>query len=254
MKKLLAAIGFFTRTPVWRLCEIPQEKYKRVVDLWSVTGWLTGGVTAFTLWLALMVLPPLVAVICAFTVRLLFTGALHEDGFADFIDGFGGGDNRQRILEIMKDSHIGSYGVIGLIVYFLFLISCVASLPANLAPAIILCADPWSKFCGSFLINTLPYARKAEEAKNKLIYDRMSPAAFLISLFFGVFPILFFTFIVDLLPVAYLLCICLPMITAAMMIVYMRYKIQGYTGDCCGATAIICELTFYLSAAAVTLL
>ena len=64
------------------------------------------------------VLPPLAAVAIALSGRLLLTGALHEDGLADFCDGFGGGYTKERILAIMKDSHIGTYGVIGLIIYF----------------------------------------------------------------------------------------------------------------------------------------
>lgn len=87
---------------------MPPGYYKRVVDCWSITGWLTGGVMAITLWLAAQVFPAPVDVILAFLSRLLITGALHEDGMADFIDGMGGGVNRVRILEIMKDSHIGT--------------------------------------------------------------------------------------------------------------------------------------------------
>ncbi len=245
MKKFLAAIGFFTRIPAWRIADIPAEKYKRVVDLWPVAGWLTGGVTALTLWGALHVLPPYVAVIIAFTMRLLLTGALHEDGLADFIDGTGGGTNRERILEIMKDSRIGSYGVIGLIIYFLLLVSCVASLPPDIAPMIVFAADPWSKFSGSFLINTLPYARKQEEAKNKLVYDRMSITAFIICMISGILPSV-------LIPAQYWLSLILPMIVAALMILYLRYKIGGYTGDCCGATALLCEISFYFSAAIIS--
>lgn len=245
MKKLFAAIGFFTRIPVWRITEIPVENYKRVVDLWTVAGWITGGITALVLWGALHVLPPFAAVVTAFAARLLLTGGLHEDGLADFIDGTGGGTSRDRILEIMKDSRIGSYGVLGLIFYFLLLVSCVASLPTEIAPLIVFAADPWSKFCGSFLINTLPYARKQEEAKNKLIYDRMSLSAFVICFIAGVLPSI-------LLPIPYWLALSLPLLIAALMILYLRYKIKGYTGDCCGATALLCELSFYFSAAIIT--
>lgn len=245
MKKLFAAIGFFTRIPVWRLTDISAEYYKRVVDLWPVAGWITGGITALTLWGALYIMPALTAVVTAFAVRLLLTGALHEDGLADFIDGMGGGRDRTRILEIMKDSAIGSYGVIGLIIYFLLLISCITSLPAIIMPLIVFAADPWSKFCGSLLINALPYARKQEDAKNKLIYDRMTAPAFIICLTGGILPSL-------LLPPIYWLSLILPLLLAILLIFYMRYKINGYTGDCCGATALLCELAFYFSALIIT--
>ena len=120
--RIWAAFIFFTRLPLWRLHEPPKESYKSVVEFWPLTGWLTGGLMALTLWLCSMYFPYTVAVLFAIVVRLLITGALHEDGLADFMDGFGGGgSDRSRILAIMKDSHIGTYGVIGLILYHLLL-------------------------------------------------------------------------------------------------------------------------------------
>lgn len=244
MKKLLAALSFFTRIPFWRLASIPDNAYRRVVDLWPAAGWVTGGLAALTLLGSSLLFPPFLAVTAAFAVRLLVTGALHEDGLADFIDGTGGGRSRQRILEIMKDSAIGSYGVIGLILYFLLAVGAVSSLPMPLASLVVFAADPWGKFCGSYLINTLPYARKEEEAKNRLIYERMTIPAFLICFIIGTIPSL-------LLPTFLLPSLLPPMAVTAGMILYLRHKIGGYTGDCCGAVALLSELSFFLCAAAI---
>ena len=116
--RIWAALIFFTRLPFWRLHEPPRECYKSVVEHWPLAGWITGGIMAATLYFGSMVMPYLVAVVLAVVVRLLVTGALHEDGLADFLDGFGGGGkDRDRILAIMKDSHIGTYGVLGLVRY-----------------------------------------------------------------------------------------------------------------------------------------
>ena len=124
---LLAALIFFTRLPFWRLKEVPSACFKRVVPYWPLVGWLTGGIMAGTLWLAAQVMPITIAWIVAIVSRLLVTGCLHEDGLADFFDGFGGGTTRERILAIMKDSHIGTYGVIALIIYFLLMmqLACI---------------------------------------------------------------------------------------------------------------------------------
>lgn len=244
MKKLLAALSFFTRIPFWRLASIPDNAYRRVVDLWPAAGWVTGGIAALTLLCASLLFPPFLAAALAFAARLLVTGALHEDGLADFIDGTGGGRSRQRILEIMKDSAIGSYGVIGLIFYFLLAVGAVAALPVPLAALVMFAADPWSKFCGSYLINTLPYARKETEAKNRLIYERMTIPAFLICFLLGIVPSL-------LLPAAMLPALLPPLAVTGAMILYLRHKIGGYTGDCCGATALLAELSFILCAAAI---
>ena len=121
MLRILAAFIFFTRLPFWRLAEVPSEYFKNVVCRWALVGWLTAGLSVIVLYAASLILPASVAVLLAIVTRLLITGCLHEDGLADFFDGFGGGTSRERILSIMKDSHIGSYGVIGLILYFALL-------------------------------------------------------------------------------------------------------------------------------------
>ncbi|MBQ2585605.1 MAG: adenosylcobinamide-GDP ribazoletransferase, partial [Bacteroidaceae bacterium] len=119
--RILAALGFFTRLPFWRIANVPKEYFERVVPLWPLAGWLTGGVMALVFWLCSYILPLNLCLIAAILSRVLLTGALHEDGFADFCDGFGGGGTRERTLQIMKDSHIGTYGVLGLILYYLSL-------------------------------------------------------------------------------------------------------------------------------------
>ena len=110
MLRILAAFIFFTRLPFWRLAEVPSEYFKNVVSRWALVGWLTAGLSVIVLYTASLILPASVAVLLAIVTRLLITGCLHEDGLADFFDGFGGGTSRERILSIMKDSHIGSYG------------------------------------------------------------------------------------------------------------------------------------------------
>ena len=98
-----AAFIFFTRLPFYKLYSPNSESYKAVVEFWPLTGWFTASVTAATLFFGARLFPPSVAVAFAILVRLLITGALHEDGLADFCDGFGGGgSDRQRILDIMK--------------------------------------------------------------------------------------------------------------------------------------------------------
>jgi adenosylcobinamide-GDP ribazoletransferase len=242
MKHLLAALIFFTRLPLWRIVEVPTVYFKRVVDYWSVVGWLTGGVMAAVLWLAAQVLPMSAAVILALLSRLLITGALHEDGLADFCDGFGGGTTRERIMEIMKDSHIGTYGVLGLILYYALVFALLSSLTAAQACAVVFTGDIWSKFCASHIINFLPYARREQEAKAKVIYDKLSPAVLII------------TFITSALPVAALMpgmtraAALAPVVTIALLITLMHKRLQGYTGDCCGASFLLCELSYYLIA------
>lgn len=246
--RLLAALTFFTRLPFWRIREIPADQFKRVVPLWPVAGWLTGFVTAFVLWLCGSFLPLTLAWILALLSRLLLTGCLHEDGLADFIDGFGGGTSRERVLGIMKDSHIGTYGVIGLIVYFALMLQLPTTLSRDTLCLLVLCGDCWSKCCAAQLINLLPYARTEETAKNKTVYERMTLPELLLCAFFGLAPAFVMAFALHWLPVSFLWLLLVPLCVMLLLALLMRRKIQGYTGDCCGATFLLCELLFYLSA------
>jgi adenosylcobinamide-GDP ribazoletransferase len=242
--RIWAAFIFFTRLPFWRLHQPPQASYKTVVEHWPLAGWLTGGVMAATLYVGSMYLPYIVAVLLAIIVRLLVTGALHEDGLADFLDGFGGGGHdRERILAIMKDSHIGTYGVLGLILYELLLAACLFSLPPTLAALTILAADPYAKMVTAQLILMMPYARKEEEAKNKTVYRKMDWKAGISLAIQGLLPMGLYLWYTGL---AWELVIFLPCLTMYFLYLLIWNRLRGYTGDCCGAVCLLVELTVYL--------
>lgn len=218
---------------------VPADCFKHVVPYWPIVGWLTGGILAGTLWLLAQVLPLQVAWIGAIVVRLLVTGCLHEDGLADFCDGFGGGTTRERTLAIMKDSHIGTYGVVGLIVYFL-LWSQMIVFPLGILCAVAFCADVYSKWCVSHMVNLLPYARKEEESKAKVLYSRMTLPEVMAGTIAGWLPLLFLQ------PVGWgVACFC-PPIVFLLLCGWMKRRIGGYTGDCCGAVFLLGELSFYI--------
>jgi len=242
-----AALIFFTRLPFWRVYQPPQASYKAVVEFWPLAGWLTGGAMAATLYFGSMVLPHAVAVIAAIAVRLLITGALHEDGLADFMDGFGGGGDRDRILAIMKDSHIGTYGVLGLIIYMLLLGSTLYCMPVTVAALTILAADPFSKMVTSQLVSMLPYARREEEAKNKTVYRKPTLAAGLLMSLQGLLPMALMIWLTG---ISWYLVVCLPVVVMYFLYLLILRKIHGYTGDCCGAVCLLVELTVYLVACA----
>ena len=199
---------------------------------------------AATLWFSSQYLPYAVAVLLAITIRLLITGALHEDGLADFLDGFGGGgSDRTRILTIMKDSHIGTYGVLGLIIYELLLFATLYSLPPHLAAMTILAADPYAKMVTAQLVMMLPYARKEEEAKAKTVYRRFNWAAGLSLAIQGLLPMVVFLWLTG---IEWSLVIFIPCLVMYLLYLLMMRKIQGYTGDCCGAVCLLVELTVLL--------
>ena len=242
MKNIAAALVFFTRLPFWRFraFNVPAEYFKQVINYWAVVGWLTAAAMAGTLWCAAQVLSYSVAVVVALLIRLLITGALHEDGLADFFDGFGGGATRERTLAIMKDSHIGTYGVLSLIFYFLLFYLLLSNLDLHTACFVILAADPLCKFISSLITLFLPYARNEETSKSKTVYRKMSVQTATISIVFGLLPFIL------LLKFPLWTAIIFPIFVFLGLVLLMKKKIQGYTGDCCGALFLMCELSFYL--------
>lgn len=239
-----AAFIFFTRLPFWRVHEPPRECYRSVVEWWPLTGWLTGGVMAGVLYLASLLFPWPVAVLLAIVSRLLLTGALHEDGLADFLDGFGGGgSDRSRILAIMKDSHIGTYGVLGLIVYELLLASALYSMTPTMAALTILAADPFSKMSTAQLVMMLPYARSEEESKAKTVYRRMDWQAGLGLAVQGLLPIGLYIWYTH---IQWEMLLFVPCLVMYFLYLLIWRKLRGYTGDCCGAVCLMIELAVYL--------
>lgn len=242
--RLFAAFIFFTRLPFWRIHQPRKEAYETVVELWPLTGWLTAGCMAATLYFGSFIVPTALAAMAAIIVRILITGALHEDGLADFIDGFGGGGtDRRRILDIMKDSHIGTYGVVGLILYFMLLHQSLTILPPRITALMILAADPFFKMMTAQLIQMMPYARTAETAKGQVVYRKISIKAGLLLLIQGTLPAIGLWYFAGL---PYL-CIAIPALVFYLLYLLMHRRINGYTGDCCGAVFLLTELTFYLT-------
>lgn len=241
MKQFIAAITLFTRIPLWRFTSLPEGVFSQIIPFWSITGWITAGVTVAMLYLSALILPYEIALLVAISARLILTGAIHEDGLADFLDGFGGGKNKESILNIMKDSHIGSYGVIGLILYFAFFYSLLHALPIEIAGLAILAGDPFSKAISSMIVNRLPYARKKEESKAQTVYSQMSTKDYFIAIIGGVFALCWLPDYI------YAAAVLFPIATWILLTSYMKWKIKGYTGDCCGALFLLTELTFYLS-------
>ena len=243
--RIWAALIFFTRLPFWRLHQPPKACYETVVEHWPLVGWLTGGVMAATLYGASMVLPYQVAVLVAIAMRLLLTGALHEDGLADFLDGFGGGgNNRQRILDIMKDSYIGTYGVIGLVLYLLLLFFCLSSMSPEMAALAILAADPYAKMLTAQLVSMMPYARREEEAKAKVIYRKITLVSGVSLAVQGLLPIGLFVWYMG---IVWETLIFIPALVMYFFYLLIWRRLHGYTGDCCGAVCLMVELSVYLT-------
>lgn len=253
---MLAAFSFFTRLPFWRLAKLPKEAYAHVVEWWPLTGWFTGGVMVGVIYLSLQVFPASISILLGIAARILLMGALHEDGLCDFFDGFGGGrGNRQRTLEIMKDSRVGTFGVLGIILYVALLFEVLLLLVGQLsyiALMVIWVGDSYSKMLAGQIIMMLPYARTEQEAKNKVVYRRMNIPACICLALQGLIPlVLLIYFLFVNCGVHWDYIIYIPCLTMFALYLLLKSRLGGYTGDCCGALCLIIELSFLYTVAAV---
>jgi adenosylcobinamide-GDP ribazoletransferase len=234
------AVSFYTRLPHPQVLDYQQ--LPRAAVCLPLIGWLIGGVTALSFYLADLIWPQTTAAILALIAGILLTGALHEDGFADVCDGFGGGMNKARILEIMKDSHIGVYGFIGLLLLLSLKASVLIEMPAALVPWVLLAGHSISRLSPLLLMQRYEYAREHHSKASSAIYRPN-------------FRELVFAAVIALLPLALLpassaLAIIPALLATVLLGHYFYRRIGGYTGDCLGASQQVAETVFYLSMSA----
>ena len=143
----------------------------------------------------------------------------------------------------MKDSRIGTYGVLGLLVYMLLLAAALLSLAPEVAALAILAADPFSKMVASQLVTMMPYARSEQEAKAKTVYRKPSVRAGVSLALQGLLPMTAFIWLTT---VSWDTVIFLPALMMYFLYLLIWRRLRGYTGDCCGAVCLLVELAVYL--------
>ncbi|WP_340120736.1 adenosylcobinamide-GDP ribazoletransferase [Methylobacter svalbardensis] len=240
LKLFLLALSFYTRLPHPKIPDYKQLPQAAVYL--PLIGWLIGGSCALVFYLADLVWPQTTAVIMALSAGIFLTGALHEDGFADVCDGFGGGINKLRILEIMKDSHTGVYGLLGLLLMLLLKISVLTTMPAAAVSLVLLAGHSISRLSPLLLMQRYTYARGNDSKSSGAVYQPD-------------FQELAFATVTALLPLALLPVWCAPAIISVLVATiflgrYFYRHIGGYTGDCLGASQQVAETVFYLSVSA----
>jgi adenosylcobinamide-GDP ribazoletransferase len=155
------AVGFLTRLPVPHPDGAAPANFARAYRLFPVVGGLIGlAMGLFCLALELVGVPDLAAAAVALGSGALLTGALHEDGLADVADGFGGGRDVEGKLAIMRDSRIGSYGVMALLVSFAAKLSALAAIPDGTVVQSLIVAHALARGVLPVLALELPYARQ----------------------------------------------------------------------------------------------
>lgn len=236
--ELLLAFQFMTRIPIRGL---PHRVggLAHAAKFFPVVGLAIGLLTAGIHWLLVPYVPRQVLAMLLLSFLVVITGALHEDGLADSADGLVGGLSKEQVLEIMRDSRIGTYGAIAIALSLLWRFVLIANiaparLPSNLIVASVLCR--WTSLPLGFF---LPYAR-AEDGLGGYIAGRLPISSFLWGTFFALLSVIAVLRRASLWP--WLITIALT-ITSAF---YFRRRIRGVTGDCLGATNQVTEIAIYM--------
>lgn len=235
------AVMFFTRIPCPSFTDHSEEYLNRSSKYFPLIGIMIGALCAFVFWLSLSLFSQPIALLLSMVASVLITGAFHEDGFADVCDGFGGGWTKIKILDIMKDSRVGTYGVVGLVLIFALKFTSLLEMPPMLVIAALISGHAISRLTSAGLIYTDEYAREDLLSKSKPLATKMSNGDFLLASIFGLAPLL-------LIRSYWVVLVIFPLLLVKLYFSnYFNKWIGGYTGDCLGTVQQVSEVVYYLS-------
>ncbi len=235
------AVQFLTRLPV-RDAGYTPERMARTPRWHPAVGALIGAILGAVFWAGVQVWPQPVAVLVSVAAGLLMTGCFHEDGFADACDGLGGGATRERALEIMRDSRLGTYGVAGLTMMLAGKVAALAALPVHAVPFALIAAHAASRASSVQVLATSAYVR--DHGTGKPVSEGIGRGDLGFALLTAVLATVPLMLAVG---IGAVLC---GIAGLAVGHVAMRSRFErrlgGYTGDCLGAVQQCSEIGFFL--------
>lgn len=236
MHGFLVALQFLTIVPVKLKELVTEEDLSKSIVWFPVVGLILGAVLCLVNMVGTYILPPMVVKGLVLTSLIVLTGALHLDGLADTCDGFFSGKGREETLAIMRDSPLGTMGVISLIVVLLLKFVLLVSLPGQMETAALLLMPVMGRWAMVVIGSLAPYARKSSgkgsfHTSGSINYRDLIRAIFI-------------TFIVSFLLLRFLAI--LLMIAVYLLMLGIRWfsqrKIGGITGDVTGAAGELSEI------------
>lgn len=245
-KLFICAVQFLTRLPTPQLRDFQPEWIQHSARYYPLVGLIIGGITGGVLWLGAQIWSPWIAAVLAVAASLALTGCFHEDGLADTADGIGGGQTRDRRLEIMKDSRLGTYGASVLCLNLILRVLCVGTI-AHISPLLgvlcLLASNGLGRAVAVLAMAIMPYGGNPGMAKEGKP-DRTSAHNVLIALLIGALPLIAFS------PVIAVVASGAGLLVA-LVPAYLAWKLLGgRTGDVLGAIEQAFEIGFLLAMAA----
>ncbi len=260
IRHFFLALQFFTRIPVvGRLADwvgFSPALLRASAAHFPGVGWVVGGLTALVFWGLVQVLPaqpaaPWVAAVLSTAFSIWLTGAFHEDGLADTADALGGSVSRERALEIMKDSRIGSYGAVALVLALLAKVLLLGLLSqaggASLAAWALFGAHVSSRLWPLAVIRTLPHVGDTAQSKSKPLADTIGTGGLVVALLWSLSAMALAGWRAP--GGHWLWALAGGLLGLVWIWRVLRQRLQGFTGDGLGATQQLSELGFYLGLA-----
>lgn len=260
LRHFLLAVQFFTRIPVTgRLANwvgYSPAMLRASAAHFPGVGWIVGGLSALVFYALLQWLPALaaavwVAALCCTVFSVLLTGAFHEDGLADLADGLGGSMNRERALDIMKDSRVGTYGALALVLAVALKVALLVLLTQAGGPWLgviaLFAAHVTSRLMPLFVIRTLPHVGDTPQSKSKPLAESIGITSVLAGLLWWALAMGLAGWLMPSAP--WLHAVLGAALGLAWMWRLMQRRLQGFTGDGLGATQQVSEIGFYLGLA-----
>ena len=240
----LIAVQFLTRLPVPGDLPFSDDLLIRATRYYPLVGAVVGVIGAGVLFFASLVLPMPVAVLLSMAATILATGAFHEDGLADSADGLGGGMTRERALEIMRDSRIGTYGAVTLGMVLALKASVLAGLGTADAIVGLIVAHVISRAASVHIVAKDSYAR---EVGAKFVAPTIAPDGYHFAMGTAGVAALAALFWFGL--GAVICALAVAIVAGGVFRAMMMGKLGGYTGDGLGAVQQLSEVGFYLGLA-----
>ena len=260
LRMFFIALQFLTRVPVpaWVGTGFEPGWLNRCVVHFPLVGALVGTAGAAVLWLASLWWTPLVAALLAVTTTVWITGAFHEDGLADTFDALGGSVPRERALEIMKDSRIGTYGAAALGLGLTLRVSLLATAAsADLAAAVLafVAAHVLGRAAAVGVMAWLPYAGVVAHAKAKPLataVPRSTAAGALLAaamLIAGIAALAALAIPASTVDRAWRWSAAVLAAVGVVLLMrrWFRARLGGYTGDTLGATEQLTEMAVLMA-------
>jgi len=240
------AMMFFTRIPVSKNLPYSSERMNQANRYYSLVGFVLALILAIAFYWLQLTFSFTISVVLVMVLSVLLTGAFHEDGLADMADGIGGGYTIERRLTIMKDSRIGTYGSVSLVLVLLLKFTLLVDLAQAqlLIPSLFLAYALSRAVSASLILNT-PYVADVDSSKSKPLAEQQSLNDLAILLLIGCLPLFFFKANISIFPLIFDCCLVLVIFRWGFR-KWLLSRIGGFTGDCLGAAQQISELLIYL--------